>query len=74
MVNTYGQTPKQLFRHPHPPGSIVRESMSKVISQLVQQSYSVSVEKDFDHGFVYVVSGNTITINFIIYVQSGKYV
>ncbi|XP_052057749.1 lysosomal-trafficking regulator-like isoform X2 [Mytilus californianus] len=56
MVNTYGQTPKQLFRHPHPPGSFVRESMSKVISQLVQQSYSVSVEKDFDHGFVYVPS------------------
>lgn len=57
MVKTYGQTPKQLFRNPHPQGTMVRENTSKVISQLVQQSYNVSVDNDFDHGFAsYVVS------------------
>jgi hypothetical protein len=56
MINTYGQTPKQLFRNPHLQGTYVRGNMLKVIHQLVQQSYSVSVDADFDHGHTYVVS------------------
>lgn len=64
MVKTYGQTPKQLFRNPHParmPSQALDNPVSSgVLTQLFQNSFSASSQMDQGH-LPYIVR------NFILY-------
>ncbi|KAJ8308471.1 hypothetical protein KUTeg_013345 [Tegillarca granosa] len=65
MVKTYGQTPKQLFRNPHPQRvtsqSLDNPVSSGVLTQLFQNSFSASTQMDQGH-LPYIKSPlNTVT-------------